>query len=102
MSDQLPIKPIQPTGPADIVREAKKNTDEDGPSFSDVLKNSIKQVNDLQKDADQAIQDLATGKTENFTEVLTAVEKADLAFRALMQIRNKLLDAYEEVNRLRV
>ena len=49
-----------------------------------------------------AIEDLTTGKTENVTEVLTAVEKADLAFRQLMQIRNKLIDAYEEINRLRV
>ncbi|MEM7234468.1 MAG: flagellar hook-basal body complex protein FliE, partial [Planctomycetota bacterium] len=63
---------------------------------------SIQEVNELKNDADSAIQELALGKTENVSEVLTAVEKADLAFRALMSIRNKLVDAYEEVNRLRV
>ncbi len=48
------------------------------------------------------IHELVTGRSENVTEVLTAVEKADLAVRALMQIRNKLIDAYEEISRLRV
>ncbi len=73
-----------------------------GPSFAELLGDSIREVNALQKDADRAIRDLTVGKSENVTEVLTAVEKADLAFRALMQVRNKLIDAYDEINRLRV
>ena len=103
MNDPNPIGHIQPASTGEGLRKISKEIDtNDGPSFADVLKNSIKEVNALQKDADQAINDLTTGKTENVTEVLTAVEKADLAFRHLMQIRNKLLDAYEEINRLRV
>ena len=100
MPDSFPIQPIRPVvGPEYSGVVSKKS---EGPSFAEILKSSIQEVNALQKDADAAIQDLAQGKTENFTEVLTAVEKADLAFRALMQIRNKLIDAYEEINRLRV
>ena len=102
MNDPLSINPIQPpTGPDSVAKPAT-NKKADGPSFGDVLKNSILEVNALQKEADHAIEQLQTGKTEKVSEVLTAVEKADLAFRALMQIRNKLVDAYEEVNRLRV
>ena len=71
-------------------------------SFKDVLLESIRQVNSAQQQADQAVENLFTGGDANPAEVLTAVQKADLTFRMMMQIRNKLLDAYEEINRLRV
>ena len=51
----------------------------------------------LQQDASQAVTDLATGKTENVSGVMTAMEKSDLAFKTLLAIRAKLMDAYEEV-----
>ena len=71
-------------------------------SFKDVLKKSIQEVNELQKEADEAIQDLALGKRDDYSGVITAVQKADIAFRTLMQVRNKLIDAYQEFNRMRV
>lgn len=70
--------------------------------FQDVLKQSIAEVNRLQADADKAINALATGKTDNVAEVMTAVQKADLAFKTLLQIRNKLMDAYNEVRQMRI
>jgi len=73
-----------------------------GASFKDVLIDSIKQVNDMQLQADQAMNRLATGETDNVSEVMTAVEKADLAFQLLMQIRNKLVDAYQEIRQMRI
>ena len=66
-------------------------------SFSDALKNSIDEVAKLQQDASDAVADLATGKTENVTGVMTAMEKSDLAFKTLLAIRAKLMDAYEEI-----
>jgi flagellar hook-basal body complex protein FliE len=71
-------------------------------SFSDVLKNSIEEVSRLQQDASKAVEDLATGKTENVTGVMTAMEKADIAFKTLLAIRAKLMDAYEEVKGISV
>jgi flagellar hook-basal body complex protein FliE len=73
-----------------------------GPSFGDILMESIQEANRLQSSADAAIQDLAAGKTADVAGVMTAVEKADVAFRTLMQVRNKLLDAYDELMRLRI
>ena len=73
-----------------------------GASFKDLLIDSIKQVNDMQLQADQAMNRLATGETDNVAEVMTAVEKADLAFQLLMQIRNKLVDAYQEIRQMRI
>jgi flagellar hook-basal body complex protein FliE len=71
-----------------------------GSSFSDMLKNSIDEVSRLQMDASKAVEDLATGKTEDVTGVMTAMEKSDLAFKTLLAIRSKLMDAYEDINNI--
>ncbi len=68
-----------------------------GSSFADSLKKSIEEVSKLQQDASQAVTDLSTGKTENVSGVMTAMEKSDLAFKTLLAIRSKLMDAYDEV-----
>src|SRR5687768_5289026 len=73
-----------------------------GPDFKNVLLDSIREVNSMQLEADQAVESLATGGDVNPAEVLTAVQKADLAFRMMMQVRNKLVQAYEEVKSIRV
>jgi flagellar hook-basal body complex protein FliE len=71
-------------------------------SFADTLKKSIDDVSRLQQDASQAVTDLATGKTENMSGVMTAVEKSDLAFKTLLAIRSKLMDAYDEIKGMSV
>jgi flagellar hook-basal body complex protein FliE len=73
-----------------------------GPSFKQQLLESIDQVNSMQAQANRAVEDLAAGEDVNPAEVLTAVQKADLAFRMMMQIRNKLVQAYQEVKDLRI
>ncbi|MGC4003557.1 MAG: flagellar hook-basal body complex protein FliE [Pirellulales bacterium] len=74
----------------------------DGPSFGETLSKSLGEVNALQQDADKAVESLFTGGDANPAEVLTAVQKADLAFRTMMQIRNKLVQAYDEMKNIRV
>jgi flagellar hook-basal body complex protein FliE len=66
------------------------------------LKNSIDEVSRLQQDASTAVQNLTTGKSEDVTGVMTAVEKSDLAFKTLLAIRAKLMDAYDEIKGISV
>jgi flagellar hook-basal body complex protein FliE len=73
-----------------------------GASFADALKNSIEEVSRLQQDASQAVERLAVGSTEDVSGVMTAMEKADLAFKTLLAIRAKLMDAYEEIKSIQV
>jgi flagellar hook-basal body complex protein FliE len=73
-----------------------------GPSFKDVLMKNIEQVNQLQQDAERAIEDLATGQRNDLDGVLIAKQKADMAFQLLLQVRNKMVDAYEEIKQMRV
>ena len=70
--------------------------------FKDVLLDSIHEVNKMQLDADRAVEAISTGQDVNPAEVLTAVQKADLAFRTLMQVRNKLVEAYQEIKDVRI
>jgi flagellar hook-basal body complex protein FliE len=72
------------------------------PGFKDVLIDSIQQVNSMQLEADQAVETLFTGGEVNPAEVLTAVQKADLAFRLTMQMRNKLMEVYQEIKDIRI
>jgi flagellar hook-basal body complex protein FliE len=71
-------------------------------SFHDVLVNSLQEVNSMQQQANTAVEALYTGQDVNPAEVLTAVQKADLAFRLLMQVRNKIVQAYDEVRSMQV
>lgn len=76
---------------------------EEGSSFKNFLLDSIREVNSMQQEADQAVERLVSGG-EDVTpaEVLTAVQKADIAFRMMMQIRNKMIQAYQEVQNIRI
>ena len=74
----------------------------DGPGFKEVLDDQIQRVNQLQQDARAAMEDLATGRRDDVESVLIATQKADTAFRLLLQVRNKVMAAYDEVKSIRV
>lgn len=71
-------------------------------NFKNMLLDSIQQVNQVQLEADHAVEALFTGGDVNPAEVLTAVQKADLAFRLTMQMRNKMMDVYREIQDIRI
>jgi len=73
-----------------------------GRSFGKVLQESIQEVNRLQVEADSAIDELAIGQTGSVHETMIAVEKADTSFRLMMQVRNKIIDAYHEIMRMQI
>lgn len=70
--------------------------------FSTHLTNALGEVNDLQQQADQAIQQLVGEGKGDLQDTMIAVEKADVSFRLMMQIRNKVLEAYQEIVRMQV
>jgi flagellar hook-basal body complex protein FliE len=70
--------------------------------FKSLIMQSVNQVNEMQQNADVAIETLMTGGDINPAEVLTAIQKADMSFRMMQQIRNKLMDAYREIKEIRI
>ncbi len=92
----VPILPARPAGPTPSVGEAG------GKGFRQILMDNLNEVNRLQQEADQKVQALYRGDTNNVAEVFAAVNKAGVAFDLLMEIRNKLVEAYQEIQQMRV
>lgn len=97
MIDPIRLERFQLTG---ALAASSQNDPGDERSFSDVLKDSMMRVNDLQVQSDALVNKLALGEVEDISQVSIAVEKAELALRMMVQIRDKMLDAYQQLSRL--
>jgi flagellar hook-basal body complex protein FliE len=71
-------------------------------SFAAALKRSLTEVNQMQQQADAAITALATGDKVSLHDTMIAMEQADVSFRLMMQVRNKIVEAYQEILRMQV
>ena len=74
--------------------------DEGEGNFGSVLKTAINQVEQLHGSAEQQVTDLLKGDRSDVHNVMIAVEKADIAFQLMMQVRNKIVSAYQEVSHM--
>ncbi len=90
-------KGLTPIKPQDGARTQKQ-----GKSFGSVLKKAVEEVNSLQIKADESIEMLATGEVTDVHEVMIAVNKANIAMELMLEIRNKIADAYQEIMRMPV
>ncbi len=75
--------------------DIKKSSDD----FSSFLKESIKEVNKLQKEGDKAMSDIATGSVKDLHQAAIAIDKAELSMKLMLEVRNKALNAYKELSR---
>ncbi|MDX2130554.1 MAG: flagellar hook-basal body complex protein FliE [Planctomycetota bacterium] len=75
--------------------------DAPGKSFKDVLLDSLDEANRLQQEATRAVEDLQTGERQDVENVLLATTKADNAFRMLQAVRNRVMEAYDELKQMR-
>jgi len=89
------VGPVSPAG-------AAQSEPAKGKDFKSILLESLDEVNRLQNEADAGVQKLLTGETQNVAEVFAAANKAGVAFDLLMEIRNKLTEAYQEIQQMRV
>lgn len=79
--------------------EPQKNS---GPGFGEMLQDTMRKVNNAQIEADQQVERLHTGEAKNLHEVMISLEQADISLRLMVQMRNKVTDAYQEVMRMQV
>ena len=80
----------------------KKEGDGGNADFKDVLKQALQDVDQAQKASDEQIQKVISGEIQDVHTAMIAMQKADLSFQMMMQVRNKLIDAYHEVMRMQV
>jgi flagellar hook-basal body complex protein FliE len=98
---QPPPRPLSPL--AGSLGRATQTAPSSGiDEFARLMFKQVENVNTMQTDANQMVHSLLTGGDVNEAEVLTAVQKADLAFRMLLQVRNKLIEAYREVQQIQI
>jgi flagellar hook-basal body complex protein FliE len=74
--------------------------DSEGISFGDVLKNAVQGVNQLNQSATAQVNNLVQGGSGDVNSVMIAVEKADVSFQLMMQVRNKIVSAYQEIEKM--
>lgn len=102
---QPPPRPASPFGDAFSARGGSSGQVE-GESgvelFANLMTKQVQDVNSMQLNADEMVHTMLTGGEVNEAEVLTSVQKADLAFRMLLQVRNKLVDAYREIQQIQI
>lgn len=97
------ISPTQaPLNAAPPQASAATNPIQDGPSFKQMMLQSLQDVNAMQQQAAEAVETLMTGGDVEPAAVLTAVQKADLSFRLMLQMRNKMMQVYQEVKDIRI
>lgn len=105
MADPLMINGLQTgqvTGLPGPSAPAGPTATPEGLSFKDTLLNSLNEVNRLQQEAAAGVEQLASGQTDDVANVFSAVRKADVAFSMLMEMRNKMIEAYQELQQMRV
>ncbi len=85
----------------DHQRAAAGKVDDTNP-FVKLVSQGVKQVNEAELDSQGKIEKLLAGEDINQAEVFTSIQKADMSFRLLVQIRNKLQQAFDEINSIRV
>ncbi|HWQ61010.1 MAG TPA: flagellar hook-basal body complex protein FliE [Negativicutes bacterium] len=89
-------------GAARAAEKAAPDAAVGGKGFGQLLADALGEVNGLQLNAEQASLNLATGKIQDVSEVVIATEKATVALQLTMQVRNKVVEAYQEMMRMQV
>lgn len=100
----MPIHSIQPGAPFSIPEVASGPAQPKGLTggFAEMLEKSVGEVNDLLRAADDKMDDLAVGRVENLHEAMIAFEKAETALKLLVQVRNKALEAYQQILQMQI
>src|SRR6478609_7952335 len=91
VANEMKTQGLEPTRPSEVAN-----------TFSDLLAGSIDKVNQHQAQADTAIKELVAGRSKNIHETMLTIERADTSLKLMMQVRNKILDAYKEIIRMQV
>lgn len=71
-------------------------------TFGEMLNNAIDSVDGQMKDADKKVSDVVEGKSENIHDAMISMQKAQLSFQLMLEIRNKAVDTYKELSRMQI
>jgi flagellar hook-basal body complex protein FliE len=95
----LTTQPIQVQQKTNVINT---NSNTSKPSFADALKKSIEQINESQNESDKMTEALATGKNVELHDVMISAQKASVTMSLAVEVRNKAIEAYQEMMRMQV
>jgi flagellar hook-basal body complex protein FliE len=96
------IQGISNSAPLSLSKPDSNSVSKAEKSFSDYLNSTLDQVINADKKSESAIEKLNTGEAENMHQVMLAVSEADISMRMLIQVRNKALDAYDNIMQMQI
>jgi len=70
--------------------------------FGNALKNAVENINDLQGQASNSVEKLLTGETKNIDQVMNKVAEAGVAFDLMLEVKNKVIEAYKQMERMQI
>lgn len=98
----LPSLDMLERGQLSQVETPQETGEVDGDSFAEMLGGAIQSVDETMKESDQVTADFVAGKTENVHDVMIAMQRSQVSFQMMVEIRNKVLDAYHEISRMQI
>ncbi len=97
------IKGIEGAGKVQLeLPEAKQGRGPSDSKFQETLKAYLEGVDKLQVEADKTVTEVASGKTDNIHQAMVAMEKADVSFKLMVEARNRIVKAYEEILKMSI
>jgi len=96
IDQSMSVGPIRPSSPQPFETDAANKQDE---TFGDMLKRAVGEVNGLQNESDKKMYQLAMGEVSDIHEVTVAMEKANIALNLTVEIRDRLMEAYQSIMR---
>lgn len=95
---------LRPGAGSEGLGKPKKLQDNDGDdkTFAGMVREAVHSVDEAQKVADQKVEDVIMGRSDNVHEVMIAMEKAQLSFQLMVEIRNKAIETYQELSRMQI
>lgn len=93
---------VRKSGVSNQQEQKSSSTTGSGTTFSELLTKMVEETNQQQVEADHAVKELVAGRNKNIHETMLTLERADTSLKMMMQVRNKVLDAYREIMRMQV
>jgi flagellar hook-basal body complex protein FliE len=96
------IPTIESTLPGEISKEKTDDSSTNGAALDDMLSNTIENMNDRLKAADEGTESFLSGETENVHEVMLKMQEAHIQFQLVTEVRNKMVEVYQEISRMQI
>ncbi|WP_457595638.1 flagellar hook-basal body complex protein FliE [Hydrogenimonas sp.] len=96
------IQGVNPLSSSDLIKKGKEVEKSGESDFGEVLKESLNEVNELQKKGEEAMSDIATGQVKDLHQAALAIDKAEMSMKLMLEVRNKAINAYKEILRTQI